>query len=74
MALISIHISKKIEITTTIRRLTGSLFPEPFVSQPPRKSLTLKDAILCHCQWLLLCINKPTIIGFGSWLTVVKFT
>ena len=54
MALISIHIGKKIGITTTIRRSTGSLFPDLFVSQPSRKSLTLKDVILCHCRWLRL--------------------
>ena len=75
MASISIHTGKKIVIITitTIKRSTGSLFPDPSVSQPSRKSLTLRDVTLYHCRWLPLCINRPTTIGFGSWLTVVKY-
>lgn len=72
-ALISTRTGKRIEITMTTRRSTGPPFPEPFVNQPSRKSWTLKDVILCHYQWQPSCTSKPTIIGFESWLTVVKF-
>ena len=46
--------------------------PSPDLSdnQPSRKSWTLKDVILCHYRWQPWCTNKPTIIGFESWLNL----
>ena len=72
MALIWTHTGKRTETTTTTRRSMASPSPDLSDNQPSRKGWTLKDVILCHYRWQPWSINKPTIIGFESWLMVVK--
>jgi hypothetical protein len=56
----------------TTRRSMASPFLGPFVNRPSHKSWTSRAVIHYHYRWQLCYINKPTIIGSGSWLMVVS--